>query len=348
MTHKAYLVLEDGTTLAGQAFGHKGEALGETACLTRMSGITEGLADRRTAGQILIHTFPMLGNYGLPKDMENLPLQPAALVVRELCADPSNYRSIGPLDQFFKAQGICVLAGVDTRFLMRHLMKNGPMNALISHGEPAVDDDLLAKIKGHVPSSYIGNVVERLGGEKGPIALIDYGAGEPLARLLQQKGFGVTIIPAGMDDPSIATAKGIILSDGPGSPDHAPALPASLFAVKRPMLALGLGALMLAKSQGGTVTQMHRPHRGANQPVRDHIHGRVLITSQYHGYEVADRPKDAQLTYSNLHGGSIEGLWYPDLSAVAVHFDVFAQDGPHDTGYILADFIHSMGVGACR
>lgn len=338
------LVLGDGTVWTGSGFGSEGQAIGEVAFTTLMGGTAEQLADPRCRGQLLAHTFPVMGNYGVPEGLG--AAMPAGIIVRELCKHPSNYRSTGTLEEYLIRHGVVGLAGVDTRQLMRYLRITGPQMGILVPSDMAMEQALGAMAAHRMEKPMTRPIYTLEGGSK-RVALLDFSAGEKMAGILHDMGMQVTVYP--QDTPAEIILKdkpdGIVFSDGSGDPaQYAAALPAvkALLDSDIPALANGLGFLLMAQAAGGEVQRMLHPHRGANQPVREKRTGRLMITSQYHGYELVQSPPDAAVLYTNLHGDSIEGIRLANGRAIGVQFDLSPQDGPHDPTFILKDFLYSM------
>ncbi len=349
---KAYLVLNNGRAFEGTRIGADGDGLGELVFTTGMTGYLETLTDPSYAGQIIMQTFPLIGNYGvIPADFEG-PCLAKGYVVRELCETPSNFRSEYALDRFLKEHGIPGICGVDTRSLTRIIREEGVMNALICDEMPA---DL-------TPIQYyavLGGVAQASstephgfpaeGEEKYHVALLDYGAKHHIVESLRERGCRVTVLPHNTtaEDVMALHPDGLMLSNGPGDPKE------NVFEIeqlkklmgKLPVFGICLGHQLAALALGGETVKLKYGHRGANQPVKDLKTGRCFITSQNHGYAVvAESVKDiAELRYINANDYSCEGLDYPAARCFTVQFHPEASAGPHDTGFLFDRFVSMMG-----
>ena len=349
---KAYLVLNNGRVFEGRRIGAEGDGLGELVFTTGMTGYLETLTDPSYAGQIILQTFPLIGNYGvIPADFEG-PCLARGYVVRELCETPSNFRSEYPLDRFLKERHIPGICGVDTRALTRIIREEGVMNALICSEPPA---DLTA-IKSYAvrdgvktasckaPQSFPAE-----GEEKFHVALLDYGAKHHIVESLQERGCRVTVLPHDTGAEAVLALRpdGLMLSNGPGDPKENSLEIQELQKLigKLPVFGICLGHQLAALALGGETVKLKYGHRGANQPVKDRKTGRCFITSQNHGYAVlAESVADiAELRYVNANDFSCEGLDYPGHRCFTVQFHPEASAGPHDTGFLFDRFVRMMG-----
>ena len=349
---KAYLVLNNGRIFEGTRIGADGDGLGELVFTTGMTGYLETLTDPSYAGQIIMQTFPLIGNYGvIPEDFEG-PCLAKGYVVRELCDTPSNFRSEYALDAFLKEHGIPGICGVDTRALTRIIREEGVMNALICDEVPG---DLNAvqryAVLGGVAqaSSKEPHVFPAEGEEQYHVALLDYGAKHHIVESLQERGCRVTVLPhdTAAEDVLALRPDGLMLSNGPGDPKE------NVFEIEQlkklmgelPVFGICLGHQLAALALGGETVKLKYGHRGANQPVKDLKTGRCFITSQNHGYAVvAESVRDiAELRYINANDFSCEGLDYPAAHCFTVQFHPEASAGPHDTGFLFDRFVSMMG-----
>ena len=349
---KAYLVLNNGRIFEGTRIGADGDGLGELVFTTGMTGYLETLTDPSYAGQIILQTFPLIGNYGvIPEDFEG-PCLAKGYVVRELCETPSNFRSEYALDAFLKEHNVPGICGVDTRALTRIIREEGVMNALICDKAPA---DLSAiqtyAVLGGVAqaSSTKPQIFPAEGEEMYHVALLDYGAKHHIVESLQERGCRVTVLPhnTSAEDVTVLHPDGLMLSNGPGDPKE------NVFEIeqlkklmgKLPVFGICLGHQLAALALGGETVKLKYGHRGANQPVKDLKTGRCFITSQNHGYAVvAESVKDiAELRYINANDYSCEGLDYPEAKCFTVQFHPEASAGPHDTGFLFDRFVSMMG-----
>ncbi len=324
MDKQAYLILQNGMAFAGAHFGAEGEIAGEVVFTTGMTGYLEALTDPSYHGQILVQTFPLIGNYGvIPEDFESQGPKVRAYIVRECCQAPSNFRCQGTLEAYLKEQKVIGLCGVDTRALTRAIRENGVMNGIITDSKtltPAQQALLDSyEIRGAVQAVTTPEVrqYEAEGEQKHRVALWDFGTKRSLIQALRQRGCQVTVWPAGSTAAEILAdePEGIVLSEGPGDPAENAALIeqiAQLCQAKRPVLGVGLGHELLALSQGAKTYRIKHGHRGANQPVKDLATGRVCATSQNHGYAVDSESVQApaRVCRVNVNDGTCAGIAY--------------------------------------
>ncbi len=330
----AYLVLENGTVFEGQRIGASGNAVGELVFTTGMVGYLETLTDPSYAGQLVVQTFPLIGNYGvIEEDLEGMPAL-SGYIVRELCDEPSNFRSEGTLDAYLKQRGIPGLCGVDTRELTRLLRESGTMNALLCDTVPAD----LTPIKQYavcgaveLVSTKTSAVYPAEGERRFAVTVIDCGVRRSLIAALCERGCEVTVVPhtTPATDILAAAPNGVVLSGGPGDPKDNVALIDTVKALfgRLPLFGIGLGHQLVALAAGGTTVRLPYGHRGANQPVRCDSERRTYITSQNHGYAVAadSLPADAIITHINANDSTCEGVAYTDKSCFTVQFDPDAR-----------------------
>jgi len=349
---KGYLVLEDGQVFEGERFGAEADALGELVFTTGMGGYLETLTDPSYYGQIVLQTFPLIGNYGvIPEDFEGEP-RLKGYVVREACEEPSNFRSEGTLDGFLKEKGIPGLRGVDTRLITRLLRSRGVMNAVICSEAPADLGPLKAfRVTGAVDAATCREsaAFPSEGEERFRVALLDYGMKGNILRQLRRRGCAVTVCPADTQAETILGGgyDGVMLSNGPGDPAE------NLFQIAQiqkllgalPLFGICLGHQLTALAAGGSTYKLPFGHRGVNQPVREAGGSRTYITSQNHGYAVSDGVPGAVLRYLNANDGSCEGLDYPDRKAFTVQFHPEACAGPQDTAFLFDRFLSLMERG---
>ena len=286
----AYLVLSSGQVFTGQRIGAEGDGLGELVFTTGMTGYLETLTDPSYAGQIILQTFPLIGNYGvIPEDFEGAPLA-RGYVVRELCGAPSNFRSEYALDRFLKEHKIPGIAGVDTRALTRILREQGVMNACICDTVPEDLSPIRAyAVKGAVAaaSAKEARSFPAAGQERYHVALMDYGAKHHIVESLTERGCRVTVLPhdTAAEDVLALKPDGLMLSNGPGDPAENVYEIAQLKKLmgRLPVFGICLGHQLAALALGGETVKLKYGHRGANQPVKDCKTGRCFITSQNHG-----------------------------------------------------------------
>ena len=350
---KAYLVLSDGTVLEGRAFGADvTQSVGELVFTTGMCGYLETLTDESYAGQIVTQTYPLIGNYGIiPEDFEG-ECAVRGYVVRELCADPSNFRCQGALDDFLKELGVPGISGVDTRQLTRILREKGVMNAAICREIPPD----LTPIQEYAVSGVVAacsclepSVHPSEGETKYRVALMDYGAKRNIVRELQKRGCEVTVLPQDTPAEAVLAMKpdGLMLSNGPGDPQENTDCIEQLkkLAGKLPIFGICLGHQLMALAMGATTTKLKYGHRGVNQPCRDLVGGRTYITSQNHGYAVVSESVAGvgRVIFENANDHTCEGIEYPGMRCFTVQFHPEACSGPLDTRFLFDRFISMMG-----
>ena len=347
---KRYLTLEDGTTFVGEGFGAAADAVGELVFTTGMCGYIETLTDPSYAGQIVMQTFPMIGNYGIiPADFEG-KCAVRGYVVHEWCDTPSNFRAAGDLDTYLKSVGIPGIAGIDTRALTRTLRECGTMNATITDEVPAdltavkayAVTDAVASVTCAAPTEYSAD-----GETRCRVALFDFGAKRNIIRSLTARGCAVTVFPASTPAADIlATAPdGVMLSNGPGDPAENTAIIAEIGKLlgRVPVFGICLGHQLMALAVGGSTVKLKYGHRGVNQPARDLVSGRTYITSQNHGYAVVGNSlPTGEVRFVNANDGTCEGIDYPALRAFSVQFHPEACAGPHDTAFLFDRFCDLM------
>ena len=350
---KGYLILQDGRVFEGVRFGAETDTVGELVFTTGMCGYIETLTDPSYAGQIVMQTYPLIGNYGIIREDFEGACCVRGYVVREWCDAPSNFRTDYDLDTFLKEQGVPGLYGVDTRELTRIIREHGVMNAAICDEVPA---DLTP-----IETYAVTGVVEAVscreasvhpaeGEERFRVSLLDYGAKRNIVRELQKRGCTVTVLPATTSAEEILAAdpNGVMLSNGPGDPAE------NVYQIEQirkllgkvPMFGICLGHQLTALAAGGSTYKLKYGHRGVNQPVRDVEGVRTYITSQNHGYAVdSDTVKLGRVRFANANDGTCEGIDYPELKAFTVQFHPEACTGPKDTSFLFDRFVDLMKGG---
>ena len=347
---RAYLVLSSGDVFEGWAFGAEADHIGELVFTTNMCGYIETLTDPSYAGQIVIQTFPLIGNYGIIReDFEGACLL-NGYVVREYSDTPSNFRCEMTLDAFLKEQGIPGIFGVDTRALTRIIRESGVMNAMICREVPK-DLKLIQKyqVQGVVAEASCKNVeTHPITDSDYHVVLMDFGAKRNIIRELNRHGCSVTAVPYDTSAEEILALHpdGIMLSNGPGDPAENTGVIEQIRRLfgKVPMFGICLGHQLAALAAGGTTYKMKYGHRGANQPVTDKVTGRSFITTQNHGYAVDLKSLNgiAEVRMVNTNDGTCEGLDYPDRKCFTVQFHPEACAGPKDTEFLFDRFIRMM------
>lgn len=348
----AYLVLQNGRVFEGRRIGARGDKLGELVFTTGMEGYLETLTDPSYFGQIVTHTFPLIGNYGvIEEDFEG---QSALFgyIVREICDAPSNFRSQYALNAYLTAWGIPGLCGVDTREIVRITREEGVMNALICDAVPADLSGIKAfRVENAVSSVTCGEkqTYPAEGKEQYRVALLDYGAKRNIIRSLQKRGCAVTVWPADTKAEAVLDSDpdGVMLSNGPGDPKENTGCIEEIRKLlgQKPVFGICLGHQLTALALGGDTVKLKYGHRGGNQPVKDLASGRTYVTSQNHGYAVVARSVQdvGQESFINANDLSCEGIRYPQLNCFTVQFHPEACAGPRDTGFLFDRFIAMMG-----
>ena len=352
---KAFLILEDGTVFTGTSIGSTRDMISEIVFNTSMTGYLEVLTDASYAGQAVVMTYPLIGNYGITPDMESLKAWPDGYIVRELSRMPSNFRCEGTIQDFLKKYDIPGIAGVDTRALTKILREKGTMNGMITTNENYDLDEVISKLKNYKVEGVVSKVTcaEKyvLEGTGKKVALLDLGAKKNIAKSLNDRGCEVTVYPADTtaDEIIASNPDGIMLSNGPGDPAECTSIIKEikkLYETDIPIFAICLGHQLMALATGGTTYKLKYGHRGGNHPVKDLQTGRVYISSQNHGYVVDEDkidPNVAVPAFKNVNDGTNEGLAYVGKNIFTVQFHPEACPGPQDSGYLFDRFLEMMG-----
>lgn len=374
---KAYLILEDGTVFTGTSIGSQKEIISEIVFNTSMAGYLEVLTDPSYAGQAVVMTYPLIGNYGVNKDdMESRKAWPDGFIVRELSRLASNFRSQGTLQEFLEAQDVTGISGIDTRALTKILREKGTMNGMITVTEYENLDQVMERLHGYAPTGVVRKTtcqesyrvppapvtVEGIDYRKEShpqtgaglrVALLDVGAKDNIADSLAARGCSVTVYPAWTKADVILASQpdGIMLSNGPGDPKECTEIIAQvrkLYESQVPIFAICLGHQLMALATGADTYKLKYGHRGGNHPVKDLETGRVYISSQNHGYAVDPDSLDPQVAveaFVNVNDGTNEGLRYIGKNIFTVQFHPEACPGPQDSGVLFERFIQMMKEG---
>ena len=352
---KAFLILEDGTVFTGTSIGSTRDMISEIVFNTSMTGYLEVLTDPSYAGQAVVMTYPLIGNYGITPDMESLKAWPDGYIVRELSRMPSNFRCEGTIQDFLRKYDIPGIAGVDTRALTKILREKGTMNGMITTNENYDLDEVISKLKNYKGEGVVSKVTcaEKyvLEGTGKKVALLDLGAKKNIAKSLNDRGCEVTVYPADTTAEEIIASNpdGIMLSNGPGDPAECTSIIKEikkLYETDIPIFAICLGHQLMALATGGTTYKLKYGHRGGNHPVKDLQTGRVYISSQNHGYVVDEDkidPNVAVPAFKNVNDGTNEGLAYVGKNIFTVQFHPEACPGPQDSGHLFDRFLEMMG-----
>ncbi len=352
---KAFLILEDGTVFQGTSIGSAREMISEIVFNTSMTGYLEVLTDPSYAGQAVVMTYPLIGNYGITPDMESKKAWPDGYIVRELSRMPSNFRCEGTIQEFLVRQDIPGIAGIDTRALTKLLREKGTMNGMITTDESYNLEEILPRLHTYRTGDVVGEVTcseKYTLKNSGPkVALMDFGAKNNIIQSLSRRGCEVTVYPAHTKAKEIIADRpdGIMLSNGPGDPADCTSIIAELaklYQTEIPIFAICLGHQLMALANGGKTYKLKYGHRGGNHPVKDLETGRVYISSQNHGYAVdagSLDPAVAAPAFENVNDRTNEGITYIGKKIFTVQFHPEACPGPQDSGYLFDRFMDMMG-----
>ena len=374
------MALEDGKVFPGWSWGAPGERWGEVVFNTSMTGYQEVLTDPSYKGQIVTMTYPLIGNYGVnPEDFESTRPWVEGFVVKENSLFPSNWRSQGSLEDFLKTWGIVAIEGVDTRALTLHIRTAGAMRGILSsldldpeslvakarRSPPMVGSDWVQAVTCHEAYEWDaqrdkgagaglwdwanGQTLPPPGGKKYKVVAMDFGIKHNIIRHLTSRGCQVCVVPARTPARKILALdpQGIFLSNGPGDPASLTYAVETVRALlgEKPIFGICLGHQILGLAMGGKTYKLKFGHRGANQPVKNLINGKIEITTQNHGFCVDSDTLPAgqvEITHLNLNDRSLEGMRHRNLPVFSVQYHPEASAGPHDAAYLFDEFISLM------
>jgi carbamoyl-phosphate synthase small subunit len=358
MSKKAFLVLEDGSVHEGNAFGTEVDTFGEVVFCTSMVGYQEMLTDPSYAGQILVPTYPLIGNYGISEhDIESARIQVQGFAVREQCLEPNHYRSQQTLHHYLAQNGITGIHGIDTRAVTRQLRSAGVMMGMITSLK--TPQQALEELKG-LPNYGSIDFVRQVttpapyqwpAEDSAPlhhIVVLDCGLKYNILRILNHLGCNATAVPCTMSAEEILNLKpdGILLSPGPGNPELLDYIVGTVKQLvgKKPIMGICLGNQLIARAFGARTFKLKFGHRGGNHPVRELATGRIHITAQNHGYAVDPDTlgDDLEVTHINLNDDTIEGLKHKELPIFAIQYHSEASPGPLDNTYLFNRFLQMV------
>lgn len=353
---KAYLILEDGHVFEGESFGAKKEVISEFVFNTSMTGYLEVLTDPSYAGQSVVMTYPLIGNYGVClEDQESRQPYVEGFVVNELARLGSNFRKNMDLQDYLIEHDIPGIQGIDTRYLTKLIRNEGCMNGMITTTQYDDLEDVLKQIKAFqvrgVVEATTCQEVYTLGEGSTKVALYDFGAKNNIARELVKRGCQVTVYPASTPASVILNGNydGIMLSNGPGDPSECQDIIKEMQVLMKsgtPLFAICLGHQLMALAHGFETEKLKYGHHGANHPVKDLKTNRVYISTQNHNYVVKEDGIDLSIArpwFKNVNDGTIEGIEYLNENVKTVQFHPEACAGPLDTGYLFDEFMKMMG-----
>jgi len=356
---KATLILANGMVFQGESIGSGSDCVCELVLNTSMVGYQEILTDPAYAGQGVVMSYPLIGNYGVnSEDNESHSTWVEALVVRHLSPRGSNFRCEGTLDDYLKEHNIVGIQGVDTRALTKILRNEGSMNAMLTCAEHFNIAEVMEQLKAYQVAGKVekvtcgeARVYEAEGEEKCHLAVLDYGVGQSMIEAFTHRGCKVTVLPAQTGAEAVLAGgyDGVLLSPGPGDPAENEAAVAEvkkLYESKLPLFGVGLGHQLLALATGARTEKLPYGHRGGNIPVRDLEKGKIFITSQNHGYVVvADSvdPAVAEVSHVNVNDKSVEGLRYKRENCFTMQYNPEGNRGPVETRYLFDRMVAIMG-----
>ncbi|WP_125762908.1 carbamoyl phosphate synthase small subunit [Companilactobacillus hulinensis] len=348
---KRYLVLEDGNIYPGQAFGASASTIGELVFNTGMSGYQESITDQSYNGEILMFTYPLIGNYGInPDDFESNAPTVKGVVVHELARRSNNWRMNTSLDDYLKENKIPGISGIDTRAVTRHIRTKGAMKAVMVDEvtESTVSDLLKAQLRHDQVAVSTTDEAYAVPATGKKVVVVDFGLKNSIIRELNKRNCNLTVVPADTDAKTILDLDpdGVMLTNGPGDPKDVDALEMIReVEAQVPLFGICLGHQLFALANGADTFKMKFGHRGFNHPVRELSSGRIDFTSQNHGYAVDSeslKGTNLEVTHEEINDHTVEGIRHKIYSAFSVQFHPDAAPGPHDADYIFDSFIKMM------
>jgi len=355
MDKTLYLVLENGKVFKGYSIGAEGEAIGETVFQTAVLGYNETLTDPKYYGQIVVQTFPLIGNYGIiGEELETISPVISGYIVKSICDTPSNFRCEGKLEDYMKENGMVGLAGIDTRELTRIIRENGTMNGKIT-SDISDMDSILKELKEHKNSVDYSKLsvteIEEIevDAPKMKICMYDLGATNGFYDIFTSDNMAVTVVPYDTKAEEIfdISPDGVVISEGPGNPEECSQITEEIKKIIDkgiPVYGCGLGHQLAAIAMGAKTKKHPYGHRGANQPVKDTQTDKIYITNQNHGYIVCEDtlPSNAKISFVNVNDKTIEGLEYSSKKVISTQFMPNLCKGPHNTKHIIDKFVSIM------
>lgn len=355
MDNTMYLVLENGKVFKGCAMGARGETVGEVVFQTAVLGYNETITDPKYFGQIVVQTFPLVGNYGtISEEFNSKGTTVGGYIVKSICDTPSNFRAEGTLEDYLKENNIVGLCDIDTRELTRIIRENGTMNAKIT-SDISNMDSIISELKefnnkvSYEKVSVLKPKCYKSEKSLANIAIYDFGATDSFIDSFVSMGLDVTVVPYNTPAEDIISGgyDGIVISEGPGNPLECTDLiekTKQLIDSNIPLFGCGLGHQLIAIALNGKVIKHKYGHRGANQAVKDVETGKIYITNQNHGFivDAGSLPIAAKISFINANDSTVEGLSFKDKKIMTTQFNVNICKGPHNTGYIIDNFIKLM------
>lgn len=352
---KGRLILENGMIFQGKLFGSLVDSVGELVFNTGMTGYQELLTDPSYYGQMVVLTYPQIGNYGINlDDMESDSVKVRGLIIKEEAKLPNNFRCEITLDGFLKQHNVVGIKGLDTRELTKIIRENGTMKSLITSKELTQKEikDIFDKFNNNDAVSLVStkNSYEiKVENPKYKIGVIDFGIKRNILRNFQNRDCSMTIFPWNVKADEVLNydLDGIFLSNGPGDPEELKDVIEEIKKIigKKPIVGICLGHQLLAWALNGTTKKLKYGHRGGNHPVKDLIRNKIYITSQNHGYVVDKIPEKMEITHININDNSIEGMKSRELNIMCVQYHPEAWPGPEDSNYLFDDFLSIIEGG---